>query len=204
MLGLIITGLIFGGAAIGAAIDNAQMMKDPVRHLDDGTPVYIDRKCKQHINGEKVETRWMHDAAGGIKLVDVGKYSGRIYNDPEENKRIRMVETYEKPSLEEARVKGYLTYKKWYPEYDRLLSTELSTGKIIVAIDKVEDWKTHTITYKKYYYKGGYTPLMLSKDFYFENPKEGDTGVEITKEEYNKLDRVNVSYKKSNRTINIV
>ena len=47
MLGLLIGGLIFAGTGIAAAIENADMKSKPYRYLDDGTPVYLDRKCKE-------------------------------------------------------------------------------------------------------------------------------------------------------------
>lgn len=137
-LGLLISGLIFGGAAISAGIDNAKMMSEPYRYLEDGTPVYLDRKCKEHINGEKVISKAVHDSHGNIKLVSVGQRSGRVYFDPEEAQRRRMDEMSEK--------------------------------------------------YRKFYVKPDF-------DFYNCHCKaDGDEGIEITREEFNKLNIVGGSH----------
>ena len=52
MFGLILGGLIFAGAGIAAAIENADMKSSPYTHLDDGTPVYLDIPSEyDHIHG---------------------------------------------------------------------------------------------------------------------------------------------------------
>ena len=187
-LGLLIGGLIFGGAGIAVAIDNAKMKKDPVRHLDDGTPVYIDRKCHEWINGEKVIATYDYE---NQKLVYAGQKSGKVYYDPEQKQAERMRKTYDEPNLKQAKERGDLTCKLWYPQYKMMLSTELATNRIIIRISK--NYKTNQ--YKKYYYTGNYQPCISNGCFKF--PDDGNMGVEISKEEYDKLNEAwDVSYTK--------
>ena len=175
-LGLLISGLIFGGAAISADIDNVKMMSEPYRYLEDGTPVYLDRKCKEHINGEKVISKAVHDSHGNIKLVSVGQRSGRVYFDPEEAQRRRMDEMSEK-YRREAIEGGYLVYKKYDHRVKRFMTCEISTGKYIASLQGNK-------------YGCGYRKFYVKPDFDFYNchcKADGDEGIEITREEFIKL-----------------
>lgn len=170
MLGLLFGGLIFGGAAIGAAIENADMMSKPYRHLDDGTPVYLDRKCNEWVNGEKMIATYDYT---NKKLVYAGQRSGKVYIDPEANQRRRMDEMSEKYKRE-AIEGGYLAYKKYDHRVKRFMTCEISTGKYIAAL-------------KGNKYGSGYRKFYVKPDFDFYNcycRADGDEGIEITKEEF--------------------
>ena len=119
MWGLLLTGLIFGGASIVAAIENADMKSKPTRHLEDGTPVYIDRKCQEWINGEKVIAKYDYNKHD---LVYAGEKSGKVYFDPSDAQAKRMHEMYDIPNLERAKRNGKLSCELWYPEYKKMIS----------------------------------------------------------------------------------
>lgn len=180
-LGLLIGGLLFGGAAISAGIDNAKMMSKPYRYLDDGTPVYLDRKCKEWANGEKIVATYDYQ---NNKLVYAGQRSGKVYIDPEENTRRRMDEMSEKYKRE-AIERGYLAYKKYDHRVKRSITCEISTGKYIAAL-------------KGNKYGGGYRKYYLNRpDFEFHNchmKDDNDEGIEITREEFNKLNIIGGSH----------
>lgn len=175
MLGL---GTVAFLAALGVsgtkcAIENYQMMKEPVRYLSDGTPVYIDRLCQQHINGERVILKWTHDLNGGIKLIEVGERTGRIYNDPEVNTFNRMNRNSEE-NKRKAIAEGYPTYEKYDFEKGCSISCEVSTGRYISQVlAKLENGKEK---FYKFYLPSGFKNLS--------DTVPGDTGIEITKEEY--------------------
>ena len=87
MFGLLISGLIFAGAGIAAAIENADAMSSPFRHLEDGTPVYLDRKCNEWVNGEKMIATYDYT---NKKLVYAGQRSGKRRERRSAGKRRRI------------------------------------------------------------------------------------------------------------------
>lgn len=180
MLGLLIGGLIFGGAAIGAAIENADMMSKPYRHLDDGTPVYLDRKCNEWVNGEKVIATYDYQ---NQKLVYAGQRSGKVYIDPEANQRRRIDEMSEKYKREAIEA-GRLAYAKYDHRVGRRVTCEISTGKYIAALQG----NKYGTGYRKFYLPDNYEFYTLYKK------ADGDEGIEITREEFNKLNIVGGSH----------
>ena len=82
MAGLLslIFGAVLGGSAISAARENARLMSKPYKHLDDGTPVYMDRHCNEYINGEKVVIKYNYDLN---RTQKVGERTGKVYFDEE-------------------------------------------------------------------------------------------------------------------------
>lgn len=179
-LGLLLGGLIFGGAAISASIENAQMKSKPYTHLDDGTPVYLDRKCHEWVNGERMIATYDYQ---NQKLVYAGQRSGKVYIDPEANQRRRMdemSEEYKRKAIEA----GRLAYKKYDHRVKRFLTCEISTGKYIAALQGDK----YLGVCRKYYLKGDF-------DFYNCHCKaDDDEGIAITKDEFNKLNIVGGSH----------
>ena len=93
-----------------------------------------------------------------------------------------MRETFDIPNLKAAERYGKLACNLWYPEYDRALTTEISTGKIITCLYRDID----TGECRKFYYKGGYQRFMNNGCFSSTQP--GDMGIVITREEHDKLE----------------
>lgn len=180
MLGLLISGLIFAGAGIAAAIENADMMSKPYRHLDDGTPVYLDRKCNEWVNGEKMIATYDYT---NKKLVYAGQRSGKVYIDPEANQRRRMDEMSEKYKREAIEA-GRLAYAKYDHRVGRRVTCEISTGKYIAALQG----NKYGMGYRKFYLPDNYESYTLYKR------ADGDEGIEITREEFNKLNIVGGSH----------
>lgn len=180
MIGLLLGGLIFGGAAIGAAIENADMKSKPFRYLDDGTPVYLDRKCQEWANGEKIIATYDYQ---NQKLVYAGHRSGKVYIDPEANKK-RILDERSEQYKREAIEAGRLAYAKYDHRVKRRLTCEISTGKYIAALQGNK-------------YGGGYRKFYVKPDFDFYNchcKADDDEGIEITREEFNKLNIVGGSH----------
>ena len=180
MIGLLLGGLIFAGAGIAATIENADMKSSPYTHLDDGTPVYLDRKCNEWVNGEKMIATYDYQ---NKKLVYAGQRSGKVYIDPEANQRRRMDEMSEKYKREAIEA-GRLAYKKYDHRVKRFLTCEISTGKYIAALRGNK-------------YGQGYRKFYVKPDFDFYNchcKADDDEGIEITREEFNKLNIVGGSH----------
>lgn len=180
MFGLLLGGLIFAGAGIAAAIENADMKSSPYTHLDDGTPVYLDRKCNEWVNGEKMIATYDYQ---NHKLVYAGQRSGKVYIDPEANKK-RMLDERSEQYKREAIEAGRLAYAKYDHRVGRRLTCEISTGKYIAALRGNK-------------YGQGYRKWYVKPDFDFYNchcRADGDEGIEITKDEFNKLNIVGGSH----------
>lgn len=183
-LGLLLFGLMAGGSAVKCGVENAKMMSKPYRYMDDGTPVYLDRLCNEHINGEKVISKYNYQKGC---MQDVGVRSGRVYYDEQEVQRKRFDDMNER-SRQFAIKQGHKAYMKYIPEIKKEITCELSTGKLIAKLEreKVGDKK---YVYRKYYtdlsiirskmWDGNYLPVDA-----YQEPKDGDKGIEITKDEF--------------------
>ena len=178
---VIMWALVVGVAGIAATVENADMMRKPYRHLDDGTPVYLDRKCNEWVNGEKVVATYDYD---NKKLVYAGQRSGKVYIDPEANKK-RMLDERSEQYKRDAIESGRLAYAKYDHRVDGRITCEISTGKYIAALSR-DDKRGK---YRKYY--------LNRPDFTYYNchcKDEGDEGIEITKEEFLGLNIVGGSH----------
>lgn len=171
-LGTLIFGALLGGSAAKCGIENAKMMSKPTRYLDDGTPVYLDRLCNEHINGEKVVAKYDY---ANEKLVYAGQKSGKVYIDPEENTKKRL-DDWSEVHKQEAIVKGKLAYMRYDHVRKKELTCEISTDRFIAYLEGRDDG-----TYWKYY-------LSPNNDYAHAHCKtEGDPGVQIRQDEYDKL-----------------
>ena len=171
-LGLLVLGVIMGGNAIKSGIENAQMMSKPYKYLDDGTPVYLDRLCNEYINGEKVVSTWTKRPDGSVKVQQVGQRSGKVYFDPDiamNNK----IETRNREKIMQAKERGRLAYLKYDVIRKKEITCEISTGKYISYLEGRKDG-----TYWKYY---------LPTNFTYYSDRDENAGVQITQEEYDKL-----------------
>ena len=175
MLGFLLFGTVLAGSAIKCGYDNFKAMEKPSYYLDDGTPVYRNRKSEEIVNGERMYVTSFVDDYGHDHTVLKGVRTQRIYIDYYEKSIRPMLETSEK-NKQEAIEKGQLAYMKWNELYDDYLTTEIETGLPIAELEGREDG-----TYWKYY-------LFSDSRFIPRNMKrEWDKGIQITQEEYDKL-----------------
>ncbi len=175
-LELLLGALLFGGSAISAGIENAKMMSKPYRYLDDGTPVYLDRLCNEHINGEKVVSKYNYQLK---REQQVGERSGKVYFDAEEL-NLQRERKQDEEELKRSKRFGYLAYYKYHPEYEKRLATEISTGKIIAVLMKDAG------EYRKFYYNDRCPS--------FSQSAPGDFGVIISKDEFYHLSIIDRTY----------
>lgn len=171
-LGTLLLGGVLLGSAIKCGIENDKMMSKPQRYLDDGTPVYLDRLCNEHVNGEKIVPRYNYQQE---KLVYVGEKSGRVYSDPEQNTKNRL-DSWNEERKQEAIKLGKLAYMKYDHVRKHQFTCEISTDKFICYLEGRKDG-----TYWKYY-------LPIDTPYDKAHMKgEGNIGIQITQEEFDKL-----------------
>lgn len=166
---------LFGNIAYGVA--DAKAMSKPSYYLDDGTPVYTNRKNQDFANGEQIIATYDYV---NDKLVYAGKKTGKVYIDPEEIRKKKRDER-NRERKESAIKRGYLAYQKYDPKFKRHVTCEISTGKIIAGLTKSNNGKCRKI-------------YAAPNDYFCNITATGDNGVEITLEEYEKLDIVGGSH----------
>lgn len=173
--------LTLGGLLAGNVkkyIDDKDMMSEPYRYLDDGTPVYLDSSCKEHINGEKVIKKYDYQ---NKKLIEVGEITGNVYFDPKEAKKKRMNAQSEKYK-QEAIKDGKKAYLKYNFERNKFITCEIETDKFIVQLQGKSDG-----TYWKYY--------LNPEATHYHSASDEDIGIEITQEDYDKLNIYNGTHR---------
>ncbi len=167
--GIFITVLLI--SAIRAWIENINIKSDPVDHLKDGTPIYIDRHNNQYANGEKIIAKYDYVEQ---KLVFVGQRSGKVYIDPEANKREKIREQ-SNFHLNLAKEYNELAYLEYHDKLKQRVTCEIATGRFIAQLEKTYDG-----IYRKYYLSDNpLFPFSVTED---------DPGVVITEEEFDRLD----------------
>jgi hypothetical protein len=176
MLGLLFLGAL-GISAAKAGIDNAQCMSKPLYKTEKGYNVYMDRQGKEYINGNWVYRYPGTDQYGRACTVLRDK-KGNIYSSSTDQTNERM-RKFDEDSYKSAKEiadkygKKYFTYRKYFPEYQKALYVENTTGRPVGRIKCDLKSGTH---YYKYYYHDGLKYHWDDKD-----------KVEITKEEYNAI-----------------
>ena len=175
MAGLLslIFGAVLGGSAISAARENARLMSKPYKHLEDGTPVYMDRHCNEYINGEKVVIKYNYDLN---RTQKVGERTGKVYFDEEVAKR-KHLESLDNIRKENEQSRGKLAYMKYDPVRKKQITCEMSTGKYICELVGEKDG-----TYRKYYLDPRQDSAYVCMRY-----DENDPGVKITREEFDRL-----------------
>lgn len=178
MLGLLISLGIFGGAAIKAGIDNASMMSYTTKKDENGNVHYLDRKCNEYINGEKITWKGYTDSQGIYHRTQVGVNSGKVYTD-----NLSSSEQLKKQFAEEeerwAREHNRAIVQRYNPRFKRQVTTEISTGKVIACVfDYKYNGKMH---YRKFYVKPD------AKEWEYNKIAKGDFGIEISKDEWDRM-----------------
>lgn len=170
----------WGVSGAKAAVEDVKM-KNSSREVDkNGNVHYYDRLCREYINGERVERISRRDKYGAEHIYTVGVQSKKIYSDTHDIFMERMKKEDEK-ELQMANKYGDLAYNKYDPRFDKAVTTEISTGKVIVCLAKTWNEKMKKQIYRKFYAK------PFPKKFDYNKTAEGDYGIDITEDEYKKL-----------------
>ena len=182
-LGLFLYGALRAICGIGQAVENKQM-KDYSYKIDEkGRPTWIDRQGNQYINGEKVVATYDYN---NHKLVYSGKRTGTVYIDPEQNQKDRL-DRWSEERKQYAINNGDLAYNKYNHVWKKEITTEISTGRPIAELIKNSDG-----TYWKIY--GTIDSPKNEWDFYVGCQHKTGEPIQITREEFSKLNTVGGSH----------
>lgn len=168
-----------GAAGIHESIEKKEALSKPSYTASEtGQPVYHDNNMRAYgRNGEKLDARYTTMPNGELRIQMVGKRSGIVYEDSYARK-MQKINERDAEELKSAKKYGKLAYLKYHEMYKNRYTTEISTGKIIAVIYE-NDFSS---TYRKFYLKGN------EKIYSRTDAAEGDYGIPITKEEYQKYD----------------
>lgn len=184
--GLLVFLGIYAGSAAKATYDNYDMKKTTRTVDKDGNVHYMDRLCNDYINGERVKRVETTDR-NGVKLYStVGVNSSKVYDTSYGRGTQQLFEMSEREK-QDAIERGKLAYMQYNPYFGRSVTTEIATGRTITCLFAWEHGDKPI--YKKWYFR----PECQDKFGYRETVK-GDYGIDITKEEYYKLQTIGISY----------
>lgn len=183
MLGLLFSLGIFGGAAIKEIYDNESMKRYSTKYDDNGNRHYIDNKCREYINGERIYNSSYTDKDGVYHRTEIGINTGKTYTDyvsPSEQRKKK----FDDEEKEHWRKEGVPVYLQYNPRFKRKVTTEFATGKVVAAVVWYHNIFTKENHWVKFYVKPD------AKEWEYDVPDEYDKGIEITKEEAESYDRL--------------
>ena len=184
--GLLAFLVIYAGSAAKAAKDNYDMKKITRTVDEKGNVHYADRLCNDYINGERVKRVETTDR-NGVKLYStVGVNSSKVYDTSYGRGTQQLFEMSERDK-QDAIERGKLAYMQYNPYFGRSVTTEIATGRTITCLFAWE-YGDKPI-YKKWYFRPEY-----QDKFGYRKTVKGDYGIDITKEEYYKLQTIGISY----------
>ena len=190
MLGLLgVLGFLgaLGISGTKCAIENEQSKNETMRIDENGNRVCYDRVGNKLFNGEKTYQHTRYDRYGNRHTYTVGAKSNKIYADSFD-RRVAKMRKFEEKNKKVALRYGKLAYNKFDPRFNRLVTTEISTGKVIACLFK-SILNDGTTEYRKFYCNN---PNPNGWDY--NKTTTGDEGIIITEEEYKKLDVVGATY----------
>jgi hypothetical protein len=165
--------------------DNAAMKSYTKKCDENGNIHYMDNKCREYINGERTYSTGYTDDRGRYHHQEIGVKSGKVLSDKVRNCDNLRVK-YDDEAIERAKKNNHLTACIYHPQFKQNVAVELSTGKVIVALmEYTRDGVEH---YRKFYAKPD------AKEWQYDRAAKGDKGVEITKDEYDRMWTVPETY----------
>ena len=152
MLGLLgVLGFLgaLGISGTKCAIENEQSKNETMRIDENGNRVCYDRVGNKLFNGEKTYQHTRYDRYGNRHTYTVGANSNKIYGDSFD-RRVAKMRKFEEENKKVALRYGKLAYNKFDPRFNRLVTTEMSTGKVIACLFK-SILNDGTTEYRKFY-----------------------------------------------------
>ena len=172
---------IYAGSAAKAAKDNYDMKKITRTVDEKGNVHYADRLCNEYINGERVKRVETTDR-NGVKLYStVSVNSSKVYDTSYGRGTQQLFEMSEHDKQENLKY-GKNVYSQYNPYFEKTVTTEISSGRTITCLFSGKNSKTGKEFYRVWYFR----PECQGKLDY-NTTVDGDMGIEITKEEFNKL-----------------
>lgn len=184
-LGVFLAALGISGAK--CAIENSQMKRNTRTVDKDGNVHYMDRLCNDYINGERVQRVETTDANGVTLYSTVGVSSHKIYDTSYGRGTQQLFEMSERDKRDNIK-RGKLAYMQYNPYFGRQVTTEIATGRTITCLFEniSKDGKNE---YRKWYYNS-----IRQGKYDYNTTLDGDYGIIITKEEYEKLNIFGASH----------
>lgn len=176
--------LFLGALGISGALcakENHEMKRDSRTVDEKGNVHYYDRLCRDYINGERVQRVTTEDSNGVELYATVGVNSHKVY-DTSYGRGTQQLLEYSEQNKQRAIKYGKNSYKQYNPYFERFVLTEISTGKTLTCIYHTYNFMTNEEVYRKWYFR----PECQGKLDY-NVTVDGDMGIEITKEEYDKI-----------------
>lgn len=180
------TGLFFGMLAVALGKEakaNHDIKKLTSEYDKNGNLHYIDNECREYINGERVKKITTEDANGLPLYSTVGVTSSKVYETSYGRGTERLLE-YSEDNKQRSIKNGKLAYGQFNPYFGTTVLTEISTNRTITCLFTWQPPRSNDV-YRKWYFR----PDCQGKSDYNRTVK-GDYGIEITKEEYEKLNVV--------------
>ena len=172
---------IFGASGAKAAYDNYDMKKTTRTVDENGNVHYMDRLCNDYINGERVKRVETTDR-NGVKLYStVGVNNSKVYDTSYGRGTQQLLEYSERDKQDNIK-RGYNVYEQYNPYFGKIVTAEISSGRTITCLFSGKNSKTGKEFYRVWYFRPEYQGKLD-----YNKTVEGDMGIEITKEEYNKL-----------------
>lgn len=172
---------ICAGSAAKAAYDNYDMKKTTRTVDENGNVRYMDRLCNDYINGERVKRVETTDR-NGVKLYStVGVNSSKVY-DTSYGRGTQQLFAMSEYDKQQNLKYGKNVYDQYNPYFGKTVTTEISSGRTITCLFSGKNSKTGKEFYRVWYFR----PECQGKLDY-NTTVDGDMGIEITKEEFNKL-----------------
>lgn len=190
-VGTLIFALMLGGSAVKCGIDNVKAKNCSYTHDEQGRATWINRKGETYINGEKVVPKYDYQ---NDKLLQVGSKSGKVYYDPDEV-TLRRARYWDEEAKRNELSMGNKAYLKYVPEFEKRMTCEIETEKFIAQLSKCY-MKDGSYKYYKYYLDidaikpknpNKFMPYTMEPTHPINMKMPGDEGIEITEEEYRKL-----------------
>lgn len=175
-LGILSFLVVSAIAGISKLRDDTSMYQATHMTRPDGYTEYWDSKGRRYINGELTEVKLKEEPDGMLYSYRVGTRSGRLYDDTSYQNQVKKVESWDEKNKQEHIKNGDLAYMRYNFDKKRNMTCEISTGKFIAKLTGDEKG-----VYRKFYY----VPTEFICDY--DHVAEGDEGIIITQEEYDKL-----------------
>lgn len=183
------TLLFLGALGISGALcakENYEMKRDSRTVDEKGNVHYYDRLCRDYINGERVQRVATEDSNGVTLYSTVGVNSHKVYNTSYGRGTQQLLD-YSEIRKQKAIEYGDLAYSQYNPYFGRSVTTEIATGRTITCLF------IHECGDKRIYKKWYFRPECQGKLDY-NVTVDGDYGIDITREEYYKLDVLSGSH----------
>lgn len=169
-------------ANVVCAVDDAKSKRDTAKIDSNGNVTCIGRTGKYYVNGEETYRWTEYDKYGNQHNMTIGVNSGKVYHDNFDDE-VKRGSANDEKNKQYSLKHGYLAYNKYDPRYRRDITTEISTDKPLAAVCRCYNNKTSEVHFYKFYLKKNRADDRSD----FDKSAPGDYGVEITEEEYNKL-----------------